>query len=75
MAGITLAQAEAQLASYLDAETAVLAGQSFEHAGRRLTRANLAEIRAGIEMWDAKVKNLSRTAGGGSRARVFNPGF
>ena len=36
MAGITLEQAEAQLASYLAAETKVLAGQSYEIAGRKL---------------------------------------
>ena len=36
MAGITLAQAEAQLALYLAAEEKVLAGQSYEIAGRKL---------------------------------------
>lgn len=68
MAGITLAQAEAQLASYLEAETKVLSNQSYELAGRKLTRANLAEIRDGIDVWDKRVKNLSEKAQGRGRA-------
>lgn len=48
MAGITLAQAEAQLNAYLAAETAVLAGQSYEIAGRSLRRADLDMIQKGI---------------------------
>lgn len=75
MAGITLAQAETQLAAYLAAETAVLSGQSYELAGRRLTRANLADIRAGLDHWDKKVKELTQSAAGTSRARAFAPGF
>ena len=60
MAGITLAQAETQLANYLAAETAVLTGQAYTIAGRSMTRANLAEIRDGIKVWDARCKSLSR---------------
>jgi hypothetical protein len=60
MAGITQAQADAQLASYLAAESAVLAGQSYELNGRKLTRANLAEIQSGIAIWDRRAKSLSR---------------
>ena len=75
MAGITLTQAETQLAAYLAAETAVLSGQSYELAGRRLTRANLAEIRDGLQFWDGKVKELTQSAAGTSRARHFAPGF
>ena len=62
MAGITLAQAEAQLANYLAAETAVLSGQAYSIAGRSLTRADLSAIREGVKYWNAKVKKL--TAGG-----------
>ena len=69
MAGITLAQAEERLAAYLEAETKVLSGQSYELHGRRLTRANLAEIQAGIETWDRRVKDLS----GRGRARIVAP--
>ena len=60
MAGITQEQADAQLASYLAAESAVLAGQSYELNGRKLTRANLAEIQSGIAIWDRRAKSLSR---------------
>ena len=61
MAGITLAQAEAQLASYLAAETAVLAGQSYSIGGRSLTKANLQFIQQGIEIWNKRVQSLSRS--------------
>lgn len=59
MAGITLAQAEAQLALYLAAEAAVLAKQSYSIAGRSLTYADLAEIQAGIKTWDTRCQQLS----------------
>lgn len=60
MAGITQAQAESQLSAYLAAETAVLSGQSYEINGRRVTRANLAEIQAGIKIWNERAKSLTR---------------
>lgn len=68
MAGITVAQAQAQLDAYLAAETQVLAGQSYEIAGRRLTRANLSEIRAGIEAWNDRLTTLSNRAAVRGRA-------
>jgi hypothetical protein len=77
MAGITLAQAESQLAAYLAAEAAVLSNQSYEittgGGSRKLTRANLAEIQEGIKLWDARCKTLaSRSANGGrGRARTI----
>jgi Family of unknown function (DUF6148) len=70
MAGITLAQAQEQLDKYLAAETAVLGGQSYEIAGRKLTRANLSEIQLGIATWDQRVKLLSRNATGRGRSRT-----
>lgn len=73
MAGITLAQAETQLAAYLAAETAVLSGQMYEIAGRTLRRADLEQIRLGIEIWDARVKTLTSAARGRSRARTIVP--
>lgn len=74
-AGITLAQAETQLAAYLEAETKVLSSQSYELAGRRLTRANLAEIRAGVEIWDRRVKELSARDRIRGRAVTVAPGW
>lgn len=73
MAGITLAQAEAQLALYLAAEAAVLTGQSYEIAGRKLTRANLDEVRSGVETWNSRVVNLAAASQGRSRARTIVP--
>jgi len=66
MAGITLVQAEAQLAAWLAADTAVASGQAYTIGGRSLTRANAKEIRENISFWDAKVQDLS--AGGSGRA-------
>lgn len=70
MAGITLAQAEAKLTEYLDAESAVLAGQAYSIAGHSVTRANLAEIRAGISYWESKVKS---TEAGGMKVQGIVP--
>ncbi len=60
MAGITLAQATAQLTAWLAADTAVATGQSYSIAGRALTRPNAAEIRENIQLWDGQVKKLTR---------------
>lgn len=70
MAGITQSQADAKLAEYLAAESAVLAGQSYELNGRKLTRANLAEIQTGIATWDKRAKSLAR---GGMRVMGATP--
>jgi hypothetical protein len=72
MAGLTLAQAEAQLASYMTAETKVLQGQSYSIGSRQLTRANLQEIREGITYWNSKVNEL--TSGAGIRVRGITLG-
>ncbi len=70
MAGITQAQAQAQLDAYLAAETAVLSGQHYSIAGRELTRANLAEIRDGVKYWDSMVNKKART---GFKTRFVTP--
>lgn len=75
MAGITLLQAQAQLDAYLAAETAVLSGQSYEIAGRKLSRADLASIQAGITTWNARVVTLGSQARGRSRSRTVVVGF
>lgn len=73
MAGITLTQAEERLSLYLDAETKVLQGQSYRIGERQLTRADLSEIRAGIDIWDARVKALSETSSGRGRSVNLAP--
>lgn len=72
MAGITLTQAQAQLTSWLAADTAVAQGQSYAIGTRSLTRAQAREIRENIEFWDRQVKRLTR--GGGIRVRGITPG-
>lgn len=62
MAGITLAQATAKLTLWMAADDAVATGQSYNIAGRTLTRANVKEIRDNIDFWERKVQRL--TAGG-----------
>jgi hypothetical protein len=49
----------------------VLNGQSYSIGERKLTRADLAEIRDGIAYWEKKVQRLSR--GGGARVRGVRP--
>jgi uncharacterized membrane protein len=71
VAGITLTQAEAQLAVWLAADTAVASGQAYSIAGRALTRANAREIRENIEYWDQKVADLTHTAEGSLVPRTF----
>ena len=70
MAGITLAQAESKLTTWLDAEDAVANSQSYGIGSRTLTRANLKEIRETIEYWEKKVQRLSR---GGMRIMGATP--
>jgi hypothetical protein len=71
MPAISLAQAEAQLAAWLDASLKVASNQSYEIDGRRLTRADAGEIRTQVDYWDRKVKSLAR---GGARMRTGAPG-
>ena len=75
MAGLTLAQAETQLAAYLAAETKVLAGQRVEIDGQSLSRADLETIQAGIDAWDKRVKVLSAAASGTGRSRNVAPNW
>jgi hypothetical protein len=69
MSGITLAQAEAQLAAYLAAETAILTGaQSYEVAGRSFRKADLAAVQAGVKLWQERVAQLAARVQGRGRA-------
>lgn len=70
MAGITLAQAQAQLNAWLAASAAVATSQSYEIAGRKLTRANAAEIRQSIDYWNSQVSVLTSRANGRGRTRT-----
>jgi hypothetical protein len=71
MAGITLEQAQAQLALWLAASSALASGQSYsiDTAGvrRQLTRVDAAEVRTSIDYWQRKVTELASIGAGGRR--------
>lgn len=77
MAGITLAQAESQLSTWLTALEAIATkGQAYEIATgqgstRMLRRADLGEVRQMIEFWDARVKALTTADSGGRRRTSY----
>ena len=61
MAGISLAQAQAQLDLWLAADAAVASGnQSYRINERIFTKADAQQIRENIQFWDAKVQQLNR---------------
>lgn len=60
MAGITLADAELQLAEFLNAAQACAANQEYQIAGQRYRRADLHQIMLMIDFFDKKCKTLSR---------------
>ena len=59
MADITIDQAQQCLNDALAAHAAVMSGQQFELNGRRVTRANLRELREDIDYWRKLVRQLS----------------
>lgn len=70
MAAFSKTICKQKLDEYLAAETAVLSSQSYSIGGRSLTRANLAEIRKGVEVWNDRLNAAERAErlGGG---RIF----
>lgn len=75
MAGIDLTTATARLQLYLDAEAAILANQEYTIGGRRLKRADLAEVRKGVLYWDRQVKDLTLISNGCGRSLTLRPNF
>ena len=71
MPAITPAIAQQQLDAYIAAEAAVLLNQSYEIAGRKLTRANLKDIQAGIELWSQRLTTAQAQAAGRGRTRTI----
>lgn len=68
MAYITKKIAKERLQMYLDAEEAILTGQSYKIGSRELKRADLAEVTKGIKFWGGKVDQLE--SGRTTRNRV-----
>ena len=69
--GITLAQAQAQLARWLAADAKIAANQEYEiqegGTSRRLKRADAAVVTEKIEYWQRQVQQLSAVGAGGRR--------
>lgn len=62
-----MSTANDMLQKYLDAESAILAGQTVKFGERLLTRANLAEVQQGRREWQRAVnQEFSVQQGGGS---------
>lgn len=63
MAGISLAFAQTQLDAYLAAEAAILNSQEYVIGtgvgSRRVRRADLAVVQAGITLWNQRVQDLT----------------
>lgn len=70
MAGITLAQAEAQLALWLAASEKITAGQSVTIGDHTYRQADAAAVQQQIIFWDRQVKRLSR---GGIKVNFGTP--
>lgn len=71
MSGITLETAQKHLDGWLEAEMAVMAGQSYRIGSRELSRADLSEIRKAIKYWEGKIAELKNLAAHGSRGRTY----
>lgn len=71
MAEITLAQAQAKLTEWMNADTVVATGQSYSIGERSLTRANSKEIRENIKFWKNEVRRA--TLGGSIKMRRAVP--
>jgi len=72
MAGITPEKAQAKLDGWLEAEDALMVNQEVSMpGGRKVTRADLGEIRKAIQFWERKVIRLN--PGGGIRAMGVTP--
>ena len=78
MAGLTLAQAQERLDSWIAVDLALAGGQSVRDSdGKMLTRADAAEVRNNIDYWQKKCQELSASsaAGGRGRSRTVSPSW
>lgn len=64
-----------KLELWLEAEEAIATGQSYQIDDRRLTRADLYDVRKEIEFWEGKlaVAEAEETSGGRNRMFRFVP--
>jgi len=62
MSTITLSEAQTQLTAWLDASKAIATGQEYWISGRRMKRADAAEVRKQINYWSGIVTSLTNDA-------------
>lgn len=55
---MTLAEAQAMLELWINAEKAVSTGQSYSIGGRSLTRVDMKEIREAQQYWEGQIYKL-----------------
>ena len=67
--------AESRLALYLDAEAAILSGQSYEAEGLKLTRANLKDVQNAIVALKNEISALKARQRGRAKFRIVRPGW
>lgn len=61
--------------AYLAAEQAILSGQSYEFSGRKLTLADLNEIRTGRLEWERRVQAEANSANKAASPRYSQANF
>ena len=67
--------AESRLELYINAEAAILSGQSYEVEGLKLTRANLKDVQAMIAKLQAELSALEARLNNRARFRIMRPGW
>ena len=70
MSAIQLEVAKKHLNAWLEAELAVTQAQSYTIGSRKLTKANLTEIRNAIAYWEGKVEQLEKIKKHGARNKT-----
>ncbi|MFP4561632.1 MAG: DUF6148 family protein [Thiohalorhabdus sp.] len=73
MAAWDLDEAKKRLQQWMDADEAVALNQSYEIAGRRLTRADAETIQQRIQFWRKEVDRLENKRGRGPRVKRVIP--
>lgn len=72
MAGITKKEAQRHLDIWLEAETQIATGQSYQIGSRMLTRADLASVRKQIDYWNNKVEQAEAVEQNHGRNRTYH---
>ncbi|MBR2209013.1 MAG: hypothetical protein IJ859_09440 [Synergistaceae bacterium] len=67
--------AEKRLERYLNAEEAILSGQSYEMGDRKLTRANLKDVVNTINSLKKEIAALETILNGRARVRIVRPSW